>query len=59
MDWMHQGNILQSNHGTPLRWKGEASYIRFEFLLKNSEESLGEEAIDSVSVMGIGEAGIN
>lgn len=56
---MHQGNILQSNHGTPLRWKGEASYIRFEFLLKNSEESLGEEAIDSVSVMGIGEAGIN
>lgn len=56
---MNQGNILQSNRRTPPKWKGEASYIRYEFLLKNSEESLGGEAIVSVSVMGIGEAGIN
>lgn len=30
-----------------------------EFLLKNSEECLREEAISSVSEVGVGEAGIN
>jgi len=57
-----QQETSQSMRGTPLKWEREAFYVRFEFLLKNSEGVLREVAISSgsaVSEVEIGEAGIN
>lgn len=52
----------QSSCGTPLKWDGEASYVRLESLLKNSEQGVRDLTISSgpaVSQVRIGEAEIN